>query len=87
MKNMFDYKKNPLEILSNPNFYALMQNKNIANLVLNDINKGTDMSPLFFNCKELKEIKLKKKFYEEIKEDIDKLEKKNNSEILMNFIE
>ena len=39
VKNMFDYKKNPLEILSNPNFFALMQNKNTANLLLNDINK------------------------------------------------
>ena len=87
MKNIFDYKNDPLEILASPYFHALMQNKNIANLVLNDINNGTDMSPLFFNCKKLKEIKLKKKFYEEIKEDIDELEKKNNSKILINFVD
>ena len=64
-----------------------MQNKNIANLVFNDIQSGTDMSPLIFKCKKLKEIKLKQNFYKEIKEDIEQLEKDNNSKILLNFID
>ena len=87
MKDIFNYKKDPLEILSSPSFKALMQNKNIANLVFNDIESGTDMSPLIFKCKKLKEIKLKQNFYKEIKEDIEQLEKDNNSKILLNFID